>query len=86
LVRKIYGFCNIFFVPGNWRREYHLSATPKRNQSAEYWNTHFGTYAYSFPFTALEIFFGFAHKRILFILVLKLPAKYWDSIQTVYYF
>lgn len=66
--------------------ETHLSATRKRNQSAEYWNTLFGTYAYSFPSTALEIFFGFAHKQILFILVLKRPAKNWVGIQTVYYF
>lgn len=66
--------------------ENHLSATPKRNQSAEYWNTPFGTYVYSLPSTALEIFFGFAHKRILFTLVLNLPAKNWVSIQTVYYF
>jgi hypothetical protein len=63
-----------------------LSATPKRNQSAEYRNTSSGTYAYTFPSTALEIFFGSVHKRILFILVLKLPAKNSVSIQTVYYF
>lgn len=55
--------------------ENHLSSTTKRNQSAEYWNTPSGTYVYSLPSIALEIFFGFAHKRMLFILVLTLPAR-----------
>jgi hypothetical protein len=57
--------------------ENHLPAIPKRNQSAEYWNTFPGTCAYCHLPTALEIFFGFVHTRMLFILVQKLPAKDW---------